>query len=250
MLVLVDLARRGGVLVADALQLRRIDYHVDAFEFSQLAQLQRGERRLQWPAPADDHHFVDPARTQRLQSVIGDVGECQHFGVSHQNAGDVDGDVAVANNNSPGTRQIGRHLLEVRMRVVPAHEIDGGDAARQVLTGNVQRFVGLRADGVDDCVVLLGEFGGLHVFAHRHIAEEAEPGVSGGLFELFANRLDLRVVGGDAGAHQPPGRRQHLQHVDGHVDLVGRVGGLQERRCGEEAGRPGTDDGDVIRTHA
>ena len=63
---------------------------------------------------------------------------------------------------------------KLRVRVVPAHEVDGGDAARQVLAGNVQRAVGLRADGVDHGVVALGEFAGLDVLADHDVAEEAE----------------------------------------------------------------------------
>lgn len=91
------------------------------------------------------------------------------------------------------------------MCVVPADEIDGGDTARQVLTGDVQHAIGLRADGVDHGVVALGELAGLDVFADDHIAEEAEAGVLGRLFELLADRLDLGVIRRDPGAHQPPG---------------------------------------------
>lgn len=135
------------------------------------------------------------------------------------------------------------------MCVVPADEIDGGDTARQVLTGDVQHAIGLRADGVDHGVVALGELAGLDVFADDHIAEEAEAGVLGRLFELLADRLDLGVIRRDPGAHQPPGSRQHLQHVDGHVEVLGRVGGLQQGCRGEERRRPGAHDGDVIGTH-
>ena len=138
---------------------------------------------------------------------------------------------------------------KLRVRVVPAHEVDGGDAARQVLAGNVQRAIGLRPDGIDDGVVALGEFGGLHVLADHDVAEEPEARVFGGLFELLADRLDLRVVGRDAGAHQPPRGRQHLQHVDGDIDVLGRVGRLQQRCRGEEPRRSGTDDGDVVWAH-
>ena len=170
-------------------------------------------------------------------------------GIGDQNARDVERHVAVANNNGPGARQVGRLLLKIRMRVVPADEVDGRDAAGQILAGNVQRAVGLRADGVDDGVVALGEFGRLDVFAHHHVAEKAEAGVFGDLFELFTDRLDLRVVGRDAGAHQPPRRRQHLQHVDDDADLLGRVGRLQQRCGGEETRRSGADDGDMVWAH-
>ena len=133
-------------------------------------------------------------------------------------------------------RQVGCHLLEVRVGVVPADEVDGGDAAGQFLAGNAQRPVGLRADGVDHRVVALGQLGGVHVLADHDVAEEPEPRIQCRLLELGADRLDLRMVRGHAGTHQPPRCGQHLQHVDADVGLVLRLSGigvLQQRRRGE-----------------
>ena len=84
------------------------------------------------------------------------------------------------------------------MRVVPPDEVDGGDAARQILAGDVQRPVGLRTDRVDHRVVVLGQLVGLHVLADHDVSEEPEPRVEGRLLELGADRLDLRMVGGHA----------------------------------------------------
>ena len=95
--------------------------------------------------------------------MVGDIGLGQHVGVGHQDARDVDRDIAVADHHRAAAGQVGRHLLEVRVRVVPTDEVDGGDTAGQLLTGDAQGAVGLRADGVDHRVVVLGEFVGLHV---------------------------------------------------------------------------------------
>ena len=99
--------------------------------------------------------------------------------------------------------------------------------------------VGLGADGVDHRVVAFGQLGGMHVVADHDVAEEPEPRVQRRLLELGADRLDLRMVGGDAGTHQPPRCGQHLQHVDAHIPfLVGvvlSVGEFQQRRRGEVA---------------
>ena len=229
--------------------VRRVDHHVDALQICQFAQLQGGERGLQWATATDDHHFLHAAGAQRLQRVVGDVGAGEYLGIGHQNARDVECDVAVAYNNSPGAGQIGRYLLKVRMSVVPAHEIDRSDAARQLFAGDVQRSVRLRADRVDHRVVVLGQFGRADVLAHHDVAEKPEPRVVGGLLELLADRLDLGVVGRDPGAHQSPRRRQHLQHVNGDFDLVVRVGGFEQRRRGEESRGARADDCDVVRTH-
>ena len=170
---------------------------------------------------------------QRLQRVVGDVGGGQHVGIGDQDACHVQRDVAVADHDGPPGRQVGRHLLEVRVRVVPADEVDRGDAAGQILAGDVQRPVGLRADRVDHRVVAVGQLGGLHVLADHDVAEEPEPRVQRRLLELGADRLDLRMVRRHAGADQAPRRRQHLEHVDAHVGVVVRVGEFQQRRRGE-----------------
>ena len=53
------------------------------------------------------------------------------------------------------------------------------------------------------------------------------------------------MVGRDAEAHEPPGRRQTLDHVD----LDGEVG-REQMAGGVEAGRPRADDGDAKRRSA
>ena len=61
--------------------------------------------------------------------MVGDVGRGEHVGIGDQDAGHVQRDVAVTHNNGAPAGNIGRHLLEVRVRVVPADEVDGRDAA-------------------------------------------------------------------------------------------------------------------------
>ena len=50
------------------------------------------------------------------------------------------------------------------------------------------------------------------------------------------------MVGRDAEPHEPPGRRQPLDHVDLDRDV-----GAEQRTGGVEAGRPGADDCDAQR---
>ena len=147
--------------------------------------------------------------------------------VGDEDAGHVKRDVAVADDDGPTGGQVGRHLLEVRVGVVPADEVDGGHAAGQLLAGDVQRTVGLRADGVDHRVVAVGQLGGLDVIADDDVSEEPEPRIECRLLELGADRLDLRMVRRHAGAHQAPRRRQHLEHVDPHIGVVVLVRELQ-----------------------
>lgn len=96
-----------GVFVANAFQRGRIDDDIHAFQVGQLTQLQRGERGLQRPAPANDDDFFYTTRAQRFQSVVGDVGDGERVGIGDQDARDVQRDVAVADHHGPGARQIG-----------------------------------------------------------------------------------------------------------------------------------------------
>jgi hypothetical protein len=185
--------------------------------------------------------------------VVGDVGGGEQFGIADQDACHVQGDVAVADDDGPAARQVGQHLAEVRVRVVPTHEVDRGDAARQLLAGDAQRSVRLRADRVDHRVVALGQFVGLHVPADLHVAEEPKTRVSRRLVELCADGLDLGVIGCDARAHEAPRRRQHLQHVDADVAPVRIIGGvrkLQQRGGGEVTRGAGSNDRHVVRAHS
>src|SRR5579875_3033463 len=99
-------------------------------------------------------------------------------------------------------------MPEVRMCVVPADEVDCGDAARQLLAGNFERTVRLGPDGIDDGVVWFDEFGGRDMLAHDDVSEKAEAWIFGSLLELCADRLDLGVIGRDTRPHQAPRRRE------------------------------------------
>ena len=115
--------------------------------------------------------------------------------------------------------------------------------AGQVLARDAELAVGRRPVGEDDGVVALAQLVHGDVLADLDVAEEAELGPGGGLLVDADHRLDLRMVGRDAEAHQAIGRGQPVEHVDLGVralvleHVLGRV----------EAGRAGPDDGDAQR---
>ena len=96
--------------------------------------------------------------------------------------------------------------------------------------GNAHVAVGLRAAGIDDRVIAALQLGVLDVGADRHVAEEPEPGLGGRLLEHARHRLDVGVVGRHAGAHQPPGRGQRVEHVDLGGQLLLRSADGRRRR--------------------
>ena len=101
--------------------------------------------------------------------------------------------------------------------------------------GDAEAVVERRADRVDDRVVALEQLLARDVGAELDAAEEAKARLRSGPLIDARDRLDLRMVGRDAGANQAIRRRQHVVEVDLEAlleQLIGRV----------EAGRAGADD--------
>jgi hypothetical protein len=124
--------------------------------------------------------------------------------------------------------------------VVPGDELGGRPGAGKILTRNFHPPVGLRTDRVDDGVVQVGEIVLRQVAADLDPAQEPEPRLGGDPLERLRDRLDLRMVGSDAEANEPPGRGQTLEHV--HLD---RQVCAEQVTCGVEARRAGADDRDA-----
>ena len=69
------------------------------------------------------------------------------------------------------------------MAVVPGDELGGGPRAGQILAGDAEPTVGLRADGVDDRVVEAHEVVVVEISADLDVAEETEAGLIGDSLE-------------------------------------------------------------------
>ena len=177
------------------------------------------------------------ARGERLDRVVGGVGRRELVGVEHQHPRDVDRDVPVADHDRALARQVER-LVGVRgVAVVPGDELGGGDRPRAVVARDSQPVVGRRADRVDDRVVALEQVLRRHVGAELDAAEEAEARMLRRLVVHPRDRLDLRVVGRDAGAHEPVRRRQRVEQVDRDARLEQLVGGVEAGRAGADRRR-------------
>lgn len=101
------------------------------------------------------------------------------------------------------------------MPAVPVDEVGGGDASGEVLTGHVEPAVDARARCVNDGVVALGQLRVGNVPAELHAADEAHLRALQDFAQRPGDAFDLGVVGGDAVAHQPVGRGEPVQHVNG-----------------------------------
>ena len=217
--------------------LRRVDLHVDAGHLPQLAQLGVGERGLGGPAAAEQDHLLHLRLAERAERVVGDVGDRELVGVEQQHAGDVGRHVAVADHHRPLRREVERLVDRVRVAVVPGHEPPGGVAARAVLAGDAEPVLVVGPDRVHDRVVALQQLRARDVLAEHDAAEEAEARLGGGLLVHPRDRLDVRVIGRHARAHQPERGRQRVEQVDFEARRQQPVGGI-------EAGRAGADHRD------
>ena len=107
---------------------------------------------------------------------------------------------------------------------------------RAVLARDPEPVVVARADRVDDRVVALEQLPALDVGAELDAAEEAEARVLRGLLVDARDRLDLRVVGRDAGAHEPERRRQRVVEVDLEAAAFSSARRRRSRRAGADHG--------------
>ena len=198
------------------------------------------------PAAADHHDLPQPRADDRVDRLVRRVRRRELLGGQRQHADAVDGDVAVPDHDRALVREVELQLLEVRMAVVPGDECGGGPRAGQILAGDPEPPVGLRADRVDDSAVQLEQLLVRDVTTDLDVAEEAEAGLRRRLLEGARDGLDVLVIGRDAEANEAPRRRQAVDQVD----LDDRILALQQGIGRIEAGGTRTDDGDAQRRRA
>ena len=179
---------------------------------------------------------------QPRHSVVGGVGDADLVGIEHQHARHVERHISVADHNRARRRQVELVVGEVRVPVVPSHELGCRVRPGPVLAGDAQPVVGRGAHGVDDGVVALQKILPLHIGAQLDPAEEAEARLRGRLLVHARDRLDLRMVGRHARAHEAERRGKHVVEIDLEPlseELISRV----------ETRRPGADDCCPSSTH-
>ena len=134
-----------------------VDDDVGLGHLAELADLGVGECRLRGSAAAEHDDLLDAALGQGLDRVVGGVGALQLVAGQGQHAGDVGGDVAVADHDDPLAGEVVAVVGEVGVGVVPIDELRGRVAAGQLLAGDAELAVGGGAVGEEDGVVALAQ---------------------------------------------------------------------------------------------
>ncbi len=118
------------------------------------------------------------------------------------------------------------------MAIVPANELRGRVAARQVFAGNAQLPIGLRTRGEDDRVVRPAQLLDGHIAPDRDIAQEGELGRLGDLVIDTDRLFELGVIRRDPAAYQPIRGGEPFEHIDadGVLRADERLGGVEAAR--------------------
>ena len=99
-------------------------------------------------AAAEDDHLADPAARQRCPRQSSQVGPRQGRGVGGQDAGDVERDVAGADDDGPLGVERDLEVGVVGVAVVPADQVGGRHRAAELLARHAEAAVRRRADRV------------------------------------------------------------------------------------------------------
>jgi hypothetical protein len=133
-----------------------VDEDVGVRHFAQLEQLGIGEGGLRRAAAAHDDDLLDVRLREHVERVVRHVGPGELVAGEGEHAGNVGGNVAVADDDRALRGEVELEVAELRVAVVPGHELGGGPAAGQVLAGDAHAAIGLGADRVDHGVVAVG----------------------------------------------------------------------------------------------
>ncbi len=219
------------------LKIVRIHDRVAVRQLPEFPQVRMRELRLRRTAASDNVDVSNPALGQYLESVRGNIGTPQLIRRLGENPADIDRDVSLTDDDGLLMRQIESQVAVIGMAVIPADKFACRVAACQMFPGYPHRSVGMRSAGEHDGVITILELLHADVAPDRDIAEESKPRRFGNSLVDGNGLLELRVVWGNAAAHQAEGRGQSLEHVDHDRRL-------RPYEClgGVEAGRPATND--------
>ena len=157
----VAVGRRRSSAARVELEVGCVDQHRRAVQLAELAQFLGGERACAGPAPAQHGDLLDRRRGEDVQHVLGHVGRLELGRRPGEHPGDVQRDVADADDHDrPDAGQGRLHPGPVGVGVpgVPGDQLGGGQAAGQVLAVDPQVAVEGGAVGVDDGVDVPAQF--------------------------------------------------------------------------------------------
>ena len=137
--------------------------------------------------------------------MLGHVCGSQALHRREQHPGDIERDVARADDGDTGCGHSDSIYDGIWMPAVPGDEFGCRDAARKVLTRHRQCSIGTGSGRHDDRVVVGAQLGEGDVPTEPDVAQEPDIRPLHHLAQLLDDRLDLRMIGRDAVPNQTVG---------------------------------------------
>ncbi len=229
----------GGLGRGVVVDVLRVDDDLDVVRVVELLELQGGELGLRGAAAAEDVDLLDGGARQVLVDVVRDLGDLELVGGLREDARDVEGDVAHADDAD----LLGREIPvagEVRVAVVETDELAGTEGPVELGAGDAQVTVAGGAGGEDDRVVVVAHLVDGEVPADLDVAQQADLRLVQHGVQRLHDALDARVIRCHAVADEAERGGHALEEVDRHV-----LPRLHEQIRGIDTGWTGTDNGDA-----
>ena len=182
-------------------------------------------------------HAFERALENLAGRMFGKIGGDHLPFRPHQDARDIEGDIAIADDDRRLDIEIGHRLAEFRMAVIPVDKNLRAEDTGLVLSGDAETAVLRRACGDHHHVIQFAQLVERDIRGQADIADEADIVILHHLVIGAGDGLGGLVVRGDPGADQPVGRRQFIENI---YDTVGVF--LDDGACGIHPCRPRTDD--------
>ena len=107
------------------------------------------------------------------------------------------------------------------MGIVPTHELGSRMGTWEILAGDIEFTISLRANSINHSMIMVKNIVMCHIRTKFHIAKEAKPGTGGNSLIGLRYRLDLLVIGSNTPTNQTIRRGQAVKHIDldNHISL-------------------------------
>src|SRR5271166_525223 len=195
----------------------RIDYYRSrTLQRSKFREFVLGELSVDCATTADNVDGLDRLSAQPIAHVWRKVGTCHFGGTFGENAGHVNRNISVADDDRRAHAVHPRSRM-VRRTVVPASESSGACDAWQVLAGNPKLSVASCSGGEHNHVIKRRQFVKTNIASNFDVTQEVHRLTRQHAIEHSRDGLGTLMIGCHAVTTESERHRQPLQNVDGHI---------------------------------
>jgi hypothetical protein len=168
---------------------------------------------------AHEVHDTDPATSQGIQGVVGDIGSGQFLGAAREDASHVGGNVADADDHRALAIEVEFEVRKIRVAVVPGDEIRGGMAPVQILPRDSEPPIGLGSRAEHDLMVVALKLGKTELATELDVPEETKARIASQLLVNRGHRFDLGMVRSNSETHETKRCLQALEQIGPNLEV-------------------------------